>query len=507
MDSKRSHKESTRNGGAHSQFGKVIAGPGAKNDIATLLLHPQNLADLTDDQRSRLAKAQKYATEQSTKHVLMKQTLAHQQQQQKHLQRQQALMLMCRVYVGSISFELKEETIKVAFHPYGPIRSVNMSYDPVLNKHKGFAFVEYELPEAAQLALEGMGGATIGGRSIKVGRPSNMPQAQPLVEEILAEAALGSRIFIASIHPDIGEEDLKSVFEAFGKIVSVSLARASPSSRHKGYGHIEYETFQSAQDAIASMNMFDLGGMLLRVGKAVMPPNTSIQSMALAPGGLPSASAAAAAAVTAKLQALEAVSTSSPPVLARSLSPPPPIGVSMAPAGFAIAPPPIGVVIPKIGGRTITETTNGAAEKQKYVEPAPVHIEEETPQTLHHQENVVIKGSSARHLIMQKLIRQDKSSVVVLRNMVTPEEVDDSLKSEIEEECSRYGTVKHVVIYQERENDNADAPTRVKIFVEFEEATGADNAKIGLNGRFFAGRIVKADIYDRDLFEYQDFSG
>jgi RNA recognition motif-containing protein len=73
-----------------------------------------------------------------------------------------------RVYVGSISFELKEETIKTAFNPYGPIRSVNMSYDPVLNKHKGFAFVEYELPEAAQVALEGMGGATIGGRSIKV---------------------------------------------------------------------------------------------------------------------------------------------------------------------------------------------------------------------------------------------------------------------------------------------------------------------------------------------------
>ena len=43
-----------------------------------------------------------------------------------------------------------------------------MSYDPVLNKHKGFAFVEYELPEAAQLALEGMGGAIIGGRNIKV---------------------------------------------------------------------------------------------------------------------------------------------------------------------------------------------------------------------------------------------------------------------------------------------------------------------------------------------------
>lgn len=82
-----------------------------------------------------------------------------------------------RVYVGSISFELKEDTIRAAFLPFGPIKSINMSWDPVTQKHKGFAFVEYEIPEGAQLALEQMNGAMLGGRNIKVGRPSNMPQA------------------------------------------------------------------------------------------------------------------------------------------------------------------------------------------------------------------------------------------------------------------------------------------------------------------------------------------
>lgn len=48
----------------------------------------------------------------------------------------------------------------------------------VLNR---FAFVEYEMPEAAQLALEQMNGVMIGGRNIKVGRPSNMPQVCLLV--------------------------------------------------------------------------------------------------------------------------------------------------------------------------------------------------------------------------------------------------------------------------------------------------------------------------------------
>ena len=40
-----------------------------------------------------------------------------------------------------------------------------------------------------------------------------------------------------------------------------------PSVNHRGYAFIEYETMQSAQDAIASMNLFDLGGQYLRVGR------------------------------------------------------------------------------------------------------------------------------------------------------------------------------------------------------------------------------------------------
>lgn len=35
-------------------------------------------------------------------------------------------------------------------------------------KHKGYAFVEFETAEAAQLALEQMNGVVIGGRNIKV---------------------------------------------------------------------------------------------------------------------------------------------------------------------------------------------------------------------------------------------------------------------------------------------------------------------------------------------------
>lgn len=89
------------------------------------------------------------------------------------------------------------------------------------------------------------------------------------------------------------------MFEAFGKVKSCTLSPDTITGKHKGFGFIEYEVQQSANDAIASMNLFDLGGQYLRVGRAITPPSHS----SVAPNTLPAAAAMAAAAVSAKIQA------------------------------------------------------------------------------------------------------------------------------------------------------------------------------------------------------------
>ncbi|XP_066985658.1 poly(U)-binding-splicing factor PUF60 isoform X1 [Macrobrachium rosenbergii] len=552
------------------QSGPLVLGQGAKKDDMVHLLG-QSLPRLSSDQKDAVARAKKYAMEQSIRLVLMKQTLAHQQQQAKSLQRHQALVLMCRVYVGSISFELKEDTIRQAFVPFGPIKSINMSWDPVTQKHKGFAFVEYEMPEAAQLALEQMNGVMIGGRNIKVGRPSNMPQAQTVIDEITEEANYYNRIYVASVHQDLSENDIKSVFEAFGKIKHCMLTPGTTPGKHKGYGFIEYESSQSAQEAIASMNLFDLGGQYLRVGKAITPPG-SFYGPLTAPTQMPTAAAVAAAAATAKIQAMDALATNAIGLvqgLSTSPSPSqiPPVGVvggvsSVGTLGGGASVPPIGMVgdspttstistpssVPPVGVVTSLPTISGSAAlpPPKVITSVPVpgitssstlsptsssvttiaagggldelkanHQEElakklmddSEPQTLQQQETMSIKGQSARHLVMQKLMRKTESSVVILRNMVGIEEVDEFLQDEITEECGRFGTVNHVIIYQEKQSDEDDAEVIVKIFVEFSSPSESVKAQEALNGRYFGGRLVKAELYDQNMYNHNDLSG
>ena len=65
-----------------------------------------------------------------------------------------------------------------------------------------------------------------------------------------------------------------------------------------------------------------------------------------------------------------------------------------------------------------------------------------------------------------------QSRVVVLRNMVDIEDVDEELETEVTEECSRFGEVSRVIIYQEKQGEEEDAEVIVKIFVEFSEPEG-----------------------------------
>uniref|UniRef100_A0A9J8B5D7 Poly-U binding splicing factor a n=1 Tax=Cyprinus carpio carpio TaxID=630221 RepID=A0A9J8B5D7_CYPCA len=498
------------------------------------------LPPLTPEQQEALQKAKKYAMEQSIKSVLVKQTLAHQQQQLSNLQympgmapsdqlncplqvaaqRQRALAIMCRVYVGSIYYELGEDTIRQAFAPFGPIKSIDMSWDSVTLKHKGFAFVEYEVPEAAQLALEQMNSVMLGGRNIKVGRPSNIGQAQPIIDQLAEEARAFNRIYVASVHPDLSDEDIKSVFEAFGRIKSCTLARDPTTGKHKGYGFIEYDKAQSAQDAVSSMNLFDLGGQYLRVGKAVTPPMPLLTPTT--PGGLPPAAAVAAAAATAKITAQEAVAGASilgamtagtglslpqlPQAVMAAQAPGVITGVTPARPTLPVVPQ-VGLVNPVLASPPSLSAAVAAAQEAKKEKEEEESAQDGTGQEmLSEQEHMSISGSSARHMVMQKLLRKQESTVMVLRNMVGPEDIDDDLEGEVTEECGKFGAVNRVIIYQEKQGEEEDAEVIVKIFVEFSMASEMNKAIQALNNRWFGGRKVIAEVYDQERFENSDLS-
>lgn len=75
-------------------------------------------------------------------------------------------------------------------------------------------------------------------------------------------------IYVGNIAYAMSEEDLKNEFEKFGEVSVVKIVRDRDSGRSKGYGFVEMDSQEDAQNAIASLNGHEFLGRELRVNEA-----------------------------------------------------------------------------------------------------------------------------------------------------------------------------------------------------------------------------------------------
>jgi RNA recognition motif-containing protein len=72
------------------------------------------------------------------------------------------------LYVGNLSYDTTEETLRALFAEYGDIEAVRLITDRYTGRSKGFAFVEMSAEEAAEEAVEALNGKEVDGRELKV---------------------------------------------------------------------------------------------------------------------------------------------------------------------------------------------------------------------------------------------------------------------------------------------------------------------------------------------------
>jgi peptidyl-prolyl isomerase E (cyclophilin E) len=72
-----------------------------------------------------------------------------------------------QLYVGGLDEAVTLDLLRAAFLPFGHVKDAQLPLDP-RGAHKGFAFIEFELEEDAQAAIDNMEGAELFGRTIRV---------------------------------------------------------------------------------------------------------------------------------------------------------------------------------------------------------------------------------------------------------------------------------------------------------------------------------------------------
>ena len=77
-------------------------------------------------------------------------------------------MSSAKLYVGNLSYDTSEASLRALFAPHGAVVSVNLIIDRDSGRSKGFAFVEMGTPEEAQKAVAALDGTQLDGRALKV---------------------------------------------------------------------------------------------------------------------------------------------------------------------------------------------------------------------------------------------------------------------------------------------------------------------------------------------------
>ena len=76
------------------------------------------------------------------------------------------------------------------------------------------------------------------------------------------------KLFVGNIPFSLSESELRDIFSEIGSIESCKLIMDSETGRSRGFGFVEYETPEQAQEAIDKFDSFDVQGKKLVVNKA-----------------------------------------------------------------------------------------------------------------------------------------------------------------------------------------------------------------------------------------------
>lgn len=242
------------------------------------------------------------------------------------------------------------------------------------------------------MSISELNASLLDGREIKVGRPSRAPGSMPVVSEIINDPRNKNRIYVSNLHNEFTEEDIAEVFEAFGVVKSCKLCPDPTQQRkHRGYCFIQYEDAAAAAEAVATMNLFDLGGLFIHVRQAITLPELSPFVMAAEAASIaPTSDAGSNAAAAA-----QAFSVSK---------------------GLSVPKPPTSSAI-----TTNAITPSGTvAAAASYQDDDGANIEASGE----------ISGTTARFMMMQKLAKR-QSTVVCLENMVSVDGIDEDLEDDV----------------------------------------------------------------------------
>mmetsp|Transcript_19905 Transcript_19905/g.33929 ORF Transcript_19905/g.33929 Transcript_19905/m.33929 type:complete len:291 (+) Transcript_19905:58-930(+) len=176
------------------------------------------------------------------------------------------------IFVGDLSSEINDDTLRKAFEPFGSITDARVMWDQSTNRSRGYGFVAFREKSDAERAMSEMNGVWLGNRAIRCNwanqKGGNTPSGTTTTQSNTSSSNLediagqttstNSTVYVGNLPPDVTESMLGATFQTYGAIDEVRIQKG------KGYGFVKFQTHEQAARAIVSANETTVGGRPIR---------------------------------------------------------------------------------------------------------------------------------------------------------------------------------------------------------------------------------------------------
>jgi len=176
------------------------------------------------------------------------------------------------VYVKNFGDQMEDDQFREMFEKYGEITSSIVVRDHE-GKARGFGFVNFKEPEAADDAVRELNESDFCGKKMFVGRFQKRAERASVLKRIHEEKKqerhnryMGINLYIKNLDDTIDDDRLRKEFVSFGTITSAKVM--SENGRSKGFGFVCFSAPEEATKAVTDMNGRIVGSKPLYVALA-----------------------------------------------------------------------------------------------------------------------------------------------------------------------------------------------------------------------------------------------
>ncbi|XP_016470391.2 29 kDa ribonucleoprotein B, chloroplastic [Nicotiana tabacum] len=200
-----------------------------------------------------------------------------------------------KLFVGNLPFSGDSAALAGLFERAGNVEMVEVIYDKLTGRSRGFGFVTMSTKEEVEAAEQQFNGYEIDGRAIRVnagpapakrenssfggGRGGNSSYGGGRDGNSSFGGARGgrsvdssNRVYVGNLSWGVDDLALKELFSEQGNVVDAKVVYDRDSGRSRGFGFVTYSSSKEVNDAIDSLNGVDLDGRSIRVSAAEERP-------------------------------------------------------------------------------------------------------------------------------------------------------------------------------------------------------------------------------------------